>query len=96
MRLCLRGVRAMRKTASWWSPRTFSKNRERWLASDLAWAFFDAVVMQGREAGLLSDEHFTVDSIQLEAWASATRIPRTRRRPIRMPSCFAKAAPAPY
>ena len=53
-----------------WSPTTFSKNRERLLAHDVAAAFFDAVVTEARTAGLLSDEHFTVDSTQLEAWAS--------------------------
>ena len=52
-----------------WSPTTFSKNRERLLASDVAGTFFDAVVRQARDGGLLSDEHFTVDSTQLEAWA---------------------------
>jgi len=53
-----------------WSPTTFSKNRDRLLASDIASAFFDAVLAQARAAGLLSDEHFTVDGTLLEAWAS--------------------------
>jgi transposase len=53
-----------------WSHSTFSKNRERLLAGDIAGAFFDAVLGQARAAGLLSDEHFTVDGTQLEAWAS--------------------------
>src|ERR671912_1681565 len=53
-----------------WSPTTFSKNRDRLLESDVAAAFFDAVVGQAREADLLSDEHFTVDGTLLEAWAS--------------------------
>jgi transposase len=53
-----------------WSPTTFSKNRDRLLESDIAAAFFDAVVAQARAAGLLSDEHFTVDGTLLEAWAS--------------------------
>ena len=53
-----------------WSPTTFSKNRDRLLEADVASAFFDAVVDQAREAGLLSDEHFTVDGTLLEAWAS--------------------------
>jgi transposase len=53
-----------------WSPTTFSKNRERLLSHDVAAAFFDAVVHEARAAGLMSDEHFTVDSTQLEAWAS--------------------------
>src|ERR1700716_293260 len=53
-----------------WSPTTFSKNRDRLLESDIAGAFFDAVLAQARTAGLLSDEHFTVDGTLLEAWAS--------------------------
>jgi transposase len=53
-----------------WSPTTFSKNRDRLLESDIAGAFFDAVRRQAAEAGLLSDEHFTVDGTLLEAWAS--------------------------
>ena len=53
-----------------WSPTTFSKNRDRLLEADVASAFFDAVVNQAREAGLMSDEHFTVDGTVLEAWAS--------------------------
>lgn len=53
-----------------WSPTTFSKNRDRLLAADVASAFFDAVRGQAEAAGLLSDEHFTVDSTLLEAWAS--------------------------
>src|SRR5258708_4070683 len=50
-----------------WSPTTFSKNRDRLLQSDIAAAFFDAVVAQARTADLLSDEHFTVDGTLLEA-----------------------------
>src|SRR5436190_5621126 len=53
-----------------WSPTTFSKNRDRLLTSDVAAAFFDAVVDQARTAHLLSDEHFTVDGTLLESWAS--------------------------
>jgi len=49
---------------------TFSKNRERLLAHDVAHQFFDAVVRQARSAGLLSDEHFSVDGTLIEAWAS--------------------------
>ena len=52
-----------------WSPTTFSKNRDRLLQSDIAAAFFDAVVAQARTADLLSDEHFTVDGTLLEAGA---------------------------
>lgn len=53
-----------------WNPTTFTKNRDRLLAGDIATAFFDAVLQEARGAGLLSDEHFTVDGTLLEAWAS--------------------------
>lgn len=53
-----------------WHPTTFTKNRDRLLEGDIAARFFDAVRVQARAAGLLSDEHFTVDRTQLEAWAS--------------------------
>ena len=39
------------------------------MESDIAAVFFDAVIAQARTAGLLSDEHFTVDGTLLEAWA---------------------------
>src|SRR5262250_2915135 len=53
-----------------WSPTVFTKNRERLLGGEIARAFFDRVVAQARERGLLSDEHFTVDGTLIEAWAS--------------------------
>ena len=53
-----------------WHPTTFTKNRDRLLSGAVAAAFFDAVQAHARAAGLLSDEHFTVDGTQLEAWAS--------------------------
>ena len=52
-----------------WTPTTFTKNRERLLAGDVARAFFEDVVEQARGRRLLSDEHFTVDGTLLEAWA---------------------------
>jgi len=56
-----------------WDHSTFSKNRDRLLQGDIAGVFFVAVQAQARAAGLLSDEHFTVDGTQLEAWASLKR-----------------------
>src|SRR2546425_1174470 len=53
-----------------WNATVFTKNRERLLAGDIARGFFDRVVAQARERGLLSDEHFTVDGTLVEAWAS--------------------------
>ena len=49
---------------------TFSKNRERLLAHEVAVRFFDAVVALARRQGLLSDDHFSVDGTLIEAWAS--------------------------
>lgn len=51
-------------------PSTFSKNRDRLLAHDVAQQFFQAVLAEARGHGLLSDDHFTVDGTLLEAWAS--------------------------
>ena len=53
-----------------WDHSTFSKNRDRLLAGEVATAFFDAVLAEARLHRLLSDEHFTVDGTLLEAWAS--------------------------
>jgi transposase len=49
---------------------SFTKNRDRLLQHDVAGRFLQAVVTQAQEAGLLSDEHFTVDGTLIEAWAS--------------------------
>ena len=53
-----------------WDATTFTKNRDRLLAGDIAEAFFQEVVAAARAHGLLSSEHFTVDGTLLEAWAS--------------------------
>jgi transposase len=53
-----------------WDASTFSKNRDRLLAGDIAEGFFQGVLKQARQRGLLSDEHFTVDGTLLEAWAA--------------------------
>jgi transposase len=53
-----------------WAPTTFTTNRDRLLAGDIAAAFFDAVLIHADSARLLSDDHFTVDGTLLEAWAS--------------------------
>ena len=53
-----------------WDVTVFTKNRERLIAGEEAQKFFAAVVGQARSAGLLSDEHFTVDGTLIEAWAS--------------------------
>ena len=52
-----------------WDATTFTKNRDRLLAGEVAQEFFRQVVRQARAAGLTSDEHFTVDGTLIEAWA---------------------------
>ena len=61
-----------------WNATVFTKNRERLLGGEIARAFFDEVVAQARERGLLSDEHFTVDGTLVEAWASLKSFVTTR------------------
>ena len=53
-----------------WNPSTFSKNRDRLLAGDIAGRFFREILEQARRQHLLSNEHFTVDGTLIEAWAS--------------------------
>ncbi|MCZ7617911.1 MAG: IS5 family transposase [Myxococcota bacterium] len=52
-----------------WDVTVFTKNRDRLLKGEVAEGFFEAVLEQARGAGLLSDEHFTVDGTLIEAWA---------------------------
>jgi len=52
-----------------WDATVFTKNRERLLGGDIDRWFFEQVLDQARERGLLSDEHFTVDGTLVEAWA---------------------------
>jgi transposase len=49
---------------------TLSANRARLLGQDVARKFFGETVSQGRDLGLMSDEHFTVDGTLIDAWAS--------------------------
>ena len=53
-----------------WDATTFSKNRDRLLAGEIADEFFAAVLDLARAKEFLSDEHFTVDGTLVEGWAS--------------------------
>lgn len=53
-----------------WDHSTFSMNRNRLFRADIARELFDAIVEQARMAGLLSDEHFSVDGTMIGAWVS--------------------------
>ena len=66
-----------------WDPTVFSKNRERLLAGEVAQAFFEQVLAQARERGLLSDGHFTVDGTLIEAWAGLKSFKRKESAPHR-------------
>lgn len=53
-----------------WEHSSFTKNRDRLLAGDIATKMLHQVLLLAREQRLLSDEHFTVDGTLVEAWAS--------------------------
>ena len=53
-----------------WDATTFTKNRDRLLTGDIATAFLREVLAIAADAGLLSNEHFTVDGTLLDAAAS--------------------------
>jgi transposase len=53
-----------------WDATTFTKNRDRLLAGEVAARFLAAVLAQPKVRALLSTEHFSVDGTLLEAWAS--------------------------
>lgn len=52
-----------------WDASTFSKNRDRLLAGQIAAKFFAAVITNRRVKHLLSTQHFSVDGTLIEAWA---------------------------
>jgi len=53
-----------------WDHSTFSKNRDRLLAGEIAAKFLAAVLAQPKVKRLLSSDHFSVDGTLIEAWAS--------------------------
>ena len=64
-----------------WDATVFSKNRDRLLDGEIASAFFAEVLAEAKAAGLVSDEHFTVDGTLLEAWASQKSFRRRNAPP---------------
>jgi len=66
-----------------WDVTVFTKNRERLLEGEIAQEFFEAVLRQAEEQGLLSDEHFTVDGTLIEAWASRRSFQEKKEPPER-------------
>src|SRR6059036_2232603 len=49
-----------------WVPTVFSKNRDRLMEGDVAEKFFALILDEAAAAGLLSDEHFSVDGTLIE------------------------------
>ncbi len=53
-----------------WVPTVFSKNRDRLLRAEVARKFLSDLLTHKEVCALLSDEHFSVDGTQVQAWAS--------------------------
>jgi transposase len=53
-----------------WDATSFTKNRDRLLAGEVAVKFLAATLAHPKVKALLSNEHFSVDGTLLEAWAS--------------------------
>ena len=53
-----------------WDHLSFTRNRDRLIEHDAVRALFDEIVTTADRAGLLSDEHFSVDGTLIRAWAS--------------------------
>jgi transposase len=68
-----------------WDVTVFTKNRKRLLKGEVAAAFLAAVLVQARQRGLLSDEHFTVDGTLIEAWAGQKSFKRKDGKPAQSP-----------
>jgi len=64
-----------------WDATTFTKNRDRLVEHEVARQFFEEIVRQGKKAGLMSAEHFTVDGTLIEAWASLKSFRKKGEKP---------------
>lgn len=53
-----------------WDHSSFTTNRDRLIEHDAVRILFGNIVAQAEAAGLLSDEHFSVDGTLIRAWAS--------------------------
>jgi len=53
-----------------WDVTVFTKNRKRFLESDLAQQWLKAIVVEAQQEGFLDEEHFSVDGTLIQAWAS--------------------------
>jgi transposase len=66
-----------------WDHSTFSQNQNRLIGSDVAAKFFKAIKQQAKKAGLLSDEHFSVDGRLAGSLGLGQELSAQRRSPQR-------------
>jgi transposase len=64
-----------------WDVTVFTKNRDWRLKSEVAEAFFAAVLTQAHQRDLLSGEHSTIDGTLIEAWAGQKSFKREDGKP---------------
>ena len=63
-----------------WDHSSFTTNRDRLIAHDAVKRLFSEILVTADDAGLLSDEHFSVDGTLIRAWAShKSLVPRDGR-----------------
>lgn len=53
-----------------WTPEVFSMNRDRLFTTNVTKEFFQAILTEADQRGLVSEDHFSVDGTLLKAWAS--------------------------
>jgi hypothetical protein len=53
-----------------WVPAVFTKNRDRLFEAEVARKFLAELLAHRQVRTLLSDDHFSVDGTQVQAWAS--------------------------
>jgi transposase len=58
-----------------WDATTFTKNRDRLLAGEVAAKFLAAVLAHPKVKRLLLNDHFSVDGTLIEAWAELAKVP---------------------
>ena len=74
----------------------FTHNRERLEKFNLVGRFFDGIVRQAIEAGLTSDEHFSVDGTLIQSYASLKSIKPIEQQDDRDPKSGSRNKPADF
>jgi transposase len=77
-----------------WDVTVFTKNRARFLKSDLAQQWLKAVVMEAHQADLIDPDNCSVDGTLLQAWASENSYQRRDDPPGTAPGAEANCSSA--